>query len=855
MSDGKLTLQELSDGLRNGLTQEFDETKKAFEELYKKSGVGDNLDVIRKNLEKQIKPVTDVVNDQKVKEFIKKPESFFKKYLVNPIVGTFEKSILKPISVELNGKVFKPLSELARSGFKQVDRTLSSWFRPLNRTLESALQYLRDIASNSKKIIRGVETTVDVAVTTGKDVGKIANEVLPAVRVFGKIASTLLKVLPLIGLLFDLLSANEIFKAIESQKTQLIELKQQGRDNKASYELLKVLNDKIENLNRATAKNSELLRQFNYTALDIRLSAIEGQLKNLGTGSSGNGKADLSSIESKLGVISSQLDKLPPSGSGKVDLSSVTSQLSSIQSQISKLSATSPKVDLSPLQSQLTSIQGQVNKIPTSASGTSKVDLSAVTSQLSRIESRLSEINSLIQSGSQTTNLNINQRTSAIANELTALKADVKAIQRIDISGILQSLTNINTLLQPLAGIPPTLKTISTKQDKCCLEFHIGNENVLDGLGNLLRELLDLDNDVSVLGSQVNQLPDQIVPKDYTQDLEGLKALLRQIFESLVEVRKTNLRSFNILGGATWFSGDSDTPNMSINPEAKIKEVTATHYVGNDVATFQVGNLLGYVNALQTPSFARAGFHRLPASMPKKIHLKANEVEEVEKIYTLVDYQNWQFRQIDSALGYYPLNIKYKDATGTEKLIEIENLSEAVSEIVGLLLSLDSDTDLISEVAIKNVGETVQNKAQISLAVDYLRAISDFLGFKFETSSKKLQIPIDPRSKSVKGFLEKSEVDIQSIVLKEPDDNDIISKLNQLLIVAGMTRAAVTKKALAGKLDGDKIKDEIAESDEDWDKFIQYLNETPAGLKNPGDATTKARDKTSYLKPSDQADG
>ncbi|MBW4418320.1 MAG: hypothetical protein KME13_03720 [Myxacorys californica WJT36-NPBG1] len=260
MSNNGLTLQELSDNIRQRMTGDFEATKKAFEKIYKKSGVGDNLDIIRKNLENQIKPVTDVVNDQKVKEFVQKPDSFFKKWIIEPITKTFDNLILKPVAKSIDEIAFKPLSRTLNDGFRAADRVLSGWLRPINKAVDSAGQYLRKIVGDLRGLERTASRTLGSVADTSRSVGKMAEDVIPAVRVLGKISGTLLKVLPIIGLVFDMLSANEIFKTIEAQKTQLIALNQQGRDSKAAYDLMKIQNDRLAVLAREQTAIKETLR-------------------------------------------------------------------------------------------------------------------------------------------------------------------------------------------------------------------------------------------------------------------------------------------------------------------------------------------------------------------------------------------------------------------------------------------------------------------------------------------------------------------------------------------------------------------------------------------------------------------
>jgi hypothetical protein len=389
---------------------------------------------------------------------------------------------------------------------------------------------------------------------------------------------------------------------------------------------------------------------------------------------------------------------------------------------------------------------------------------------------------------------------------------------------------------------------------------------LLEMLANILdiaTSLMDLSQLIStnteVIQEQaegIQQKLNEIEQCDNTEVITAINAVKSDTEETkgIIDTFKKQLkRVYNILGGDSWFTGDSDNAERQINSDSLMKGLINQLYEGNSDQSkeLKANNLYEFSSILFAGLSARIGLHRLPVTLPKQLHLKRADIgtvkDEQEKIATLVDLQSWQFRQTESALGSYPLFIKYKDKNNAEKEIEVENIAEAISEMIGLMLSMDSDTDFLSELLVKTIGEQVQTKTIASLSSDYLKAISDFLGFKYSIESKKMPISIDPRGKSIKEFMKDSEVDIQAVKITESNDNDIITKLNTLIVNTGILKAAIAKKANPTKLEGDAIRDDLRKQDTEFDEFVQFVNNMNPILKDKGDPTPKVRDKSELL--------
>lgn len=388
--------------------------------------------------------------------------------------------------------------------------------------------------------------------------------------------------------------------------------------------------------------------------------------------------------------------------------------------------------------------------------------------------------------------------------------------------GVSNSVTALLPLIREMSELRREMLAMSAKQDG-----HIAS---------LSRQILGLQNSVVVIANKQTTMERLL--------LDVLKLLEKKDDEKLKEMKKKVDQIYFLLGGPRFYANSPENPGFRTQLEPELIVKGKAFYTNGHA---QINDMVDLVLSTHIPTYFRSGLHRLPAQLPEKLYLKAGEQEKISPVETLVELQQWQFRQTDSVLGSYPISIKYKDAQGAEQTIHLQNMAEATTEIIGLLLSNDSDVDLSNEMIVKLIGEVVQNKAQMSLSVDYLRAIADFLGFKYEVGKKSMPLPINPSKNSIKGFLEKSDQDIQSITLSEPDDNDVISKLNRLLIATGMIKAALSKRTTGGKVDGDLIKTELQQDEQNWDEFLAFLNDIPTGLKDKGDPKPKARDKSTFI--------
>lgn len=825
MANEGLTLQELSDNIRQRLTGDFDETKKALEELYKKSNIGDNLDNIKKDLEKSFKSVTDVANDPKIKEFVKKPDIFFKKWIVDPITKTFNSNIVKPITTAAQENVFKPLSTGLNEGFKAGEKAIRSGLSPIQRSLESAGQYLRTIQGNIRAVEKAGEKILSGVVSSSKSLTFLSANVSGIASALAPVLKTAVRFLPIIEAIITQYKLQGLQNALDAQKRQLTLLENiqtymkgtiGGRVNTLEVKLNQILTKLSTPTKSPDDRSGEIL---------AKLNRIESQLK-------AGEKVDLSPVQSQLSDIQDRLRALERPTAPKVDLSPLQSQLNGLQSSVNRIPTTASKVDLSPLQSQLTNLQSSIAKLPTTGA---KTDLSPLQSQLTSIQNQLSAVQTVVsRSPAQQPSVDLSPLSSQLAsiqNSIARIPTTSPAPIAPDLSSVLQAISNVASLVQPLGGVPNTLARIATKQAECCFEFNTGNNNILGNLADVLGAIDGVRSDIDGLERQINYTPPGEPSEQYKDDISGIISLLQQIFGEIVTAKKLTIRSYNILGGGSWFQGDSDTPNRIVNPETSIKFDAAKHYVEDYVADYQVGSLLGYITAMNVPTFHRSGFYQYPATLPKT--LLAYSDGETLAIHNTVDFVGWIVQQMDALIGKFPIEITIQDSDPTqegnqEKKVELPNLSEAIAELYGLAITGSTNSDVAINMLMRLAAEVIGTKNAALVTQDYVKANASYLGYNGNPKKREVDYSFDPEElDTLDKFLKESKGYI--VGWEEDDKNSVAEYMKKLMFSAGIIKSVFfrnqsgldrLKREIEGLAEKDTEKDKQA-----WDKFRQELND------------------------------
>ena len=316
-------------------------------------------------------------------------------------------------------------------------------------------------------------------------------------------------------------------------------------------------------------------------------------------------------------------------------------------------------------------------------------------------------------------------------------------------------------------------------------------------------------------------------------------------------------RIYKILGGDSWFA-DGETPFMRINAEREIEQSRRDAFTdsGNN-QTQEVRSLIQVMDALHAVNRHRAGHQRFPARLPKDLTNDGNDDDTVSLLDD-ASLQEWMIKQFDAWFGAYPIKLKYKDANNTEKQLKFENQAELMAEMMGMLLSINADTDLLQDLGMKTIIEAIAARMTAMQAYDYAKANSEFLGYQYKQESKDIEIAINPKAKNLKAFLQESTQKVSRF--KWVDQDTLIEIARQLLIGVNIIKGAFWRSynLFRDDLPGDRIKanrqKQKTNDDKDWNDFVYRMENQPSTY-NPSGAPKPDLDKltNNTASPDDQS--
>lgn len=234
------------------------------------------------------------------------------------------------------------------------------------------------------------------------------------------------------------------------------------------------------------------------------------------------------------------------------------------------------------------------------------------------------------------------------------------------------------------------------------------------------------------------------------------------------------------------------------------------------------------------------GTDGFPAKLPETLYDPSKEGEKSYKNYA--ELMEWLIVQIDGLFGEFPIKIKYKDANNEQQEIKVENQSEAMAEVLGLLIGIAADTETNTQMGMKAIVETIRATAAATLASDYGRANAEFLGYRSKNTQSDIKLSITPGADNLKKALEESTRKIQRYEFS--DNADLQDYLRQILVGVGIVKAAFLRPfgGIGDFLPGDRIRDEVIpppdgyETQEDaiWRRFREEINTPPSRYRRDG---------------------
>lgn len=284
-------------------------------------------------------------------------------------------------------------------------------------------------------------------------------------------------------------------------------------------------------------------------------------------------------------------------------------------------------------------------------------------------------------------------------------------------------------------------------------------------------------------------------------------------------------------------------PRARIAPETLIKSLGRTVYSSANPGDVEV-KTIGELNAaIAAAVFHRAGSHRMPARVPALL-TDDRGGNSTTQINDAMEWQEWMLKQLDALIGQFPVEFKVEDDAGNSSNLEFKNLSEALTEIAGLLLGVASDSDLAANLALRATVEASKAGNAALIGQDYSKAIADYLGFKGEKIERKTKSTITPGKTKRDEILQESEQKFPGYRWRGEDS--LQTTLNQLLLAAGIIKSALVQDWKPGdKVTGDAIKEaseNSPSSDEAWGEFLGERRFPPARRRVPNQPDVEIRD-------------
>lgn len=254
-------------------------------------------------------------------------------------------------------------------------------------------------------------------------------------------------------------------------------------------------------------------------------------------------------------------------------------------------------------------------------------------------------------------------------------------------------------------------------------------------------------------------------------------------------------------------------------------------------------------------TFYRSGFHRYPATLPEFL-IRQKEKEDDERTVVISDHvsmQEWLIKNLDALFGEFPVKLKYKTLEGKEETLEIDNISETLSELLGLALNIAMDADTSVVLGLKNLIESTKACNAAIVAGDYARANAEYLGYGGKEVKRNVRLTYTPGKEDIYEFMKPSEAN--TIGFEFTQKESLQEVLKELIKNTTITKAAVwrtwgsSKNPSPGEAIKNQREKQEQEDDKEWQDLINQLN-NPTGVKKvQGNPIPKIKDINTGDKP------
>lgn len=268
-----------------------------------------------------------------------------------------------------------------------------------------------------------------------------------------------------------------------------------------------------------------------------------------------------------------------------------------------------------------------------------------------------------------------------------------------------------------------------------------------------------------------------------------------------------------------------------------------------------LGGLLGDAGlaALIQQIANTVGVGSFPASVPSNL---ASSSPTTKTIGNLSEMQLWQVEQLDGLIGQFPNKLEIEHPDGSTIDMDTPNVSEALAEILGMLVGLTVNSSQILHTSSRALHQAGSATQQAFRAAQYAKGNADYLGYKSVESAFPLPLSYSPGKDPFDGFLQESSKTVQNF--ENVDKDDFRKQLMELLQAAAIIRAVYWRKLSAQEDFGQQIQTLITEqsgfidarakdsrNDSDWEAYLKRVEDGfTTGAGGTGSDTPYGRDRS-----------
>ena len=171
----------------------------------------------------------------------------------------------------------------------------------------------------------------------------------------------------------------------------------------------------------------------------------------------------------------------------------------------------------------------------------------------------------------------------------------------------------------------------------------------------------------------------------------------------------------------------------------------------------------------------------LPAKVPDLITKESPSEIEIESLGELL---LWQIKQLDATMGKFPIKIKIRDTDSTKEgdqsqEITVPNAAEAISELLGLALTIKRDTHANVVLGMKILPQAGMATKLAQMGLDVGLACAEFLGFSLIQKKKKIPLLFTPGATDLDDLLKEKEVEY--LCYENVEKTDLMDHIRKIL--------------------------------------------------------------------------